>query len=308
MSKNIVDCIIKMKSPHIGLLPSRRQIDFNGGYVNNWNTELFVKYVRQKSSLIIERDHAGVGQGDTNEYDSYNIDAISVDIIHIDPWKKYPLFNDGLNETIVNIKHIYNLNQDVLFEIGTEEAIRKFDVDELHEFVTKLKDNLTENEFKNIVYLCIQSGVGLDLINRKNTGTFDLCKMKQMIDVGKKFNMRSKEHNGDYLSIDNIKMRFDNGLDSINIGPELIQIETDVYLDCMTEIEINKFYNICLKSEKWKKWVTSDFDYNDKRKLISICGHYNYNKLNIHLNNSFPIDKHIETEINKKLNKLLNYV
>jgi len=38
MSKNIVDCIIEYNRGNgniFGLIPSRRQIDYNSGYVNN---------------------------------------------------------------------------------------------------------------------------------------------------------------------------------------------------------------------------------------------------------------------------------
>ena len=40
MSKNVVDCVIDhSKQNLIGLIPSRRQVDWCGGYVNRWNTE-----------------------------------------------------------------------------------------------------------------------------------------------------------------------------------------------------------------------------------------------------------------------------
>ena len=42
MSKNVVDCVIKHSQKNlIGLIPSRRQVDYCGGYVNNWNTKQF---------------------------------------------------------------------------------------------------------------------------------------------------------------------------------------------------------------------------------------------------------------------------
>ena len=48
MSKNIVDAIVEFSATTgniIGLIPSRRQIEWDGGYVNNWTTEEFSKYV-----------------------------------------------------------------------------------------------------------------------------------------------------------------------------------------------------------------------------------------------------------------------
>jgi hypothetical protein len=82
MSKNIVDVVIELQSENLGLLPSRRQIDYNGGYVNNWNTQTFSEYVKKYSDLIIERDHSGAEQGILNndEYISLDIDSNYIEI------------------------------------------------------------------------------------------------------------------------------------------------------------------------------------------------------------------------------------
>ena len=303
MSKNIVDSVIEMNSPLLGLLPSLRQIDYNGGYVNEWTTETFYGYVREKSNIVLERDHGGIGQGFNNELESFKEDSKYFDIIHLDPWKHYPFFEDSLSETIKYINYISNLNPKTKFEIGTEEALRPFNLKELVELVSELKIELKKGQFDNIEYICIQSGVGLDLINRKNTGIFNLEKLRLMNEVCRKFNKKSKEHNGDYLSKEDIQIRFDNGLDALNIGPEIAQIETQVYLDYMTNKEINDFYQVCLDSEKWKKWVKPDFNINNKEQLILVCGHYNFNHLDMH-----DIDDIIKDKIKKKLKELLNYV
>ena len=304
MSKNIVDCVIEMNSPLIGFLPSRRQVEFNGGYVNNWTTEEFVNYIKNKSNIVVERDHAGIGQGDENEYDSYKIDSMFMDIIHIDPWKKYPLFEDGLLETIKNINYISNINPKVKFEIGTEESIRKFNFKEIVELIQELKMELNSTQFENIQYICIQSGVGLDLINRKNTGTFNLETLRLMVEICRKFKKQSKEHNGDYLSKEDIQIRFDNGLDALNIGPEIAQIETEVYLKHMDEHQVDEFYKICLNSKKWVKWVDDDFDITNREKLIMICGHYNFNNLpNVNVDNEM-----VKETIKNKLKNLISYI
>ena len=106
-----------------------------------------------------------------------------------------------------------------------------------------------------------------------------------------------------FRSKQEIEIRFENGLDSLNIGPEIAQIETQVLLDYMTIKEIDDFYEICLKSEKWKKWVDSNFNIKDKEKLILVCGHYNFNHLDMH-----DIDDIVKDKIKEKLVKLLSYV
>jgi hypothetical protein len=69
MSKNVVDAIIEFDGD-FGFIPSRRQVDYNGGYVNEWTTGEFATYVDGK--VVIERDHAGAGQGyiDDDGYES----------------------------------------------------------------------------------------------------------------------------------------------------------------------------------------------------------------------------------------------
>ena len=63
MSKNVVDCVIKHSQQHqIGLIPSRRQVDYCGGYVNNWNTKQFSEYL-SNSEVLLCRDHGGPKQG-----------------------------------------------------------------------------------------------------------------------------------------------------------------------------------------------------------------------------------------------------
>lgn len=303
MSKNIVDSVLELDSNLIGLLPSRRQIDYDRGYVNYWNTNTFNQYVKKNSSIIIERDHSGVGQGDGDEYLSFKEDAQKFDIIHIDPWKKYQDLNKGLNETVANINYIFNLNNKIKFEVGTEQTIRKFDTTDLIFLLSELKIELSKPQFENIKYVCIQSGVGLDVVNRKNNGEFDLQRLISMIDICKKHKKLSKEHNGDFLTEKEIKLRFDQGLDAINIGPEIVQLETELYLDHMNNQEIDEFYKVCLDSNTWKKWITEDFDLNDKKKLIMVCGHYNFTKY------SLPkIDEIIKEKIKDKLKQLLSYV
>lgn len=313
MSKNVVDTIIEFcekTNNHIGLIPSRRQIEFDGGYVNNWKTFEFVNYVKTKTDkIILVRDHSGPGQGsiDDDGYKSLEEDCKYLDIIHIDPWKKYKDFSSGLKKTIEMINFCYKLNNNLLFEVGTEESIRKFDENELESLITDLKNNLDEKVFRNIQYLVIQSGTSL--LGNNQTGNYNLKRLKSMVEISKKYNLTCKEHNGDYIDINLIYDKFKNGLDCINIAPEFGLIETLTYLDeIKDESTFLEFYNICFISKKWIKWVPKDFiPENNKKELIKICGHYvlsNIDFLN-KIKNKFPnIDEKIKKNIKKKLEEI----
>ena len=276
MSKNVVDGVLEFKEEtgiDVGFIPSRRQIDFNGGYVNGWATKSFSEYVNGRAT--IERDHGGPEQGEVSDDGgrSFQEDLKYFNIIHIDPWKKHPAYKDGLDHTLKSITRLHALNSSAEYEVGTEEAIRSFSGKEFEMFLSDLKEQLDGPVFSKIKYAVVQSGVGLNLGTQMNTGDFSKNKLTNMVKTCKMFNVLSKEHNGDYLSRKNIDKRFMCGLDSINIAPEFGQVETFCHLENLANKD--KWYDICYRSGKWKKWVDEDFIPEDnKETLIKICGHY----------------------------------
>lgn len=313
MSKNTVDAIIEYcekTNNKIGLIPSRRQVSYNGGYVNNWTTAEFKNYA---SSLFLTRDHGGPGQGlvDDDGYQSLEIDCKNLNMIHIDPWKKYPTYKDGLRWTVDMIRFCHQKNPDVFFEVGTEESIRKFTSLELERLLCDLKSQLTIKEFSQIKYCVIQSGTSLK--GNNNTGLYNKERLESMIKVVKQHNLLSKEHNGDYLPTKLIKEKFLLGLDSINIAPEFGQIETKTFVNKIKEEKpelLNIMWKICYDSKRWKKWVDNTFNPEEKKEeLINICGHYvlsNQIFLN-EIKSNFPnIDEEIKNNIKNKLRELFN--
>jgi hypothetical protein len=312
MSKNIVDAIVEFcdnTGNTIGLIPSRRQVEWDGGYVNNWTTEEFSNYV---ITLPLQRDHSGPGQGNNDDdgYESLAYDAKHLQLIHIDPWKKYPEYVDGLEQTIKMIKFAYSINPQLIFEIGTEEAIRPFEAKELDQLVLDLWNILPKEICSNIKYLVIQSGTSLKGTNQ--TGHYNSQRLLDMITVAKKHNLISKEHNGDYIPVSIIKEKFDLGLDSINIAPEFGLIETQTYINEIGNSDLfDRYWQICYDSKKWVKWVNSEFDpHTNKKELIKICGHYvlSYPEFISDIKSQFPdIDKKIKINVTKKLNELYGY-
>ena len=274
MSKNIVDAILEYideTGNQIGFIPSRRQVDYKGGYVNNWTTKEFSEYVNKRA--VIKRDHAGPGQGYTDDdgFESLKEDCKYFDIIHLDPWKEYSDYKEGLNWTIEMIEFCYEQNPNILYEVSTEQAIRNFEYHELDQLMDDLYHFLHPKVFEQIKYLVIQSGTSLK--GNSNTGEYSKSRLLNMTNVCKSWNLISKEHNGDYIPSSLIKEKMNLGLDSINIAPEFGLIETNTYLD--NGIDIDKFWKICFDSNRWVKWVDSDFDpYTQKEELIKICGHY----------------------------------
>lgn len=281
MSKNVVDAVIEFADRErlpMTLIPSRRQVDWDGGYVEHWTTAGLSNYVRSRTARVtIERDHGGPGQGarDDDGLDSLRYDAQLLDIVHVDPWKKYPGFEDGLRWTVEAINMCYDLNPELSYEVGTEEGIRPFEVDELEQLVFRLRETLKPQVFAKIKFLVIQCGTRL--LEKQNTGTFDADKLRAMLQLCNRFGLTAKEHNGDWISANTVKAKREVGLQCINIAPEFGEIETRVVLDCIGNeaSKFEQFFNICHCSRKWEKWVKPDFiPLDNKLQTILIAGHY----------------------------------
>ena len=314
MSKNVVDCVIKHGQQYsVGFIPSRRQVDYCGGYVNNWNTKIFSEYVKgQNSSILLCRDHGGESQG--KDYDdgvkSFIEDCSYFDIIHIDPFRVSNSIEQAAENTREILVQLWNLNPNAMYEVGTEEAIFKYEPKDLRWFLKYLKSSLEPNQFEQIKYAVVQSGTRLDLSTRTNIGNFNNRRLQNFIQVVKDFGIMSKEHNGDYLTDSfDVEMRFQTGLNAINIAPEYGQIETEYYLEeCKKDDNLfEEFYQICYNSGRWKKWIPN-LKGVLKDQLIITCGHYVLSDQEFidKIKSNFPsADKIIQRRIKSKL-KLLN--
>ena len=273
MTKNVVDAAIGLPYP-VAFIPSRRQIDCNSGYVNGWNTKTFANYVTGISpNALLERDHGGPNQGSDPSDDglgSLIIDSRYLDIIHIDPWKSHKDIESGIKKTIELINHCNSRSSRIKFEVGTEEAIRKFTSEELTYLLVELRKALPERLFRRIEFVVVQSGVGLDIVNQKNTGVFDPARLRSMVGIAKDFGIKTKEHNGDYISAEEIHTRFDLGLDAINIAPEFGQYETQALIDIGDAVLHEQMISKCKSNETmFSKWFENN-SINDDELLADI--------------------------------------
>jgi len=275
MSKNIVDSIIKFSNEYnttVGLIASRRQIDYMGGYVNNWTTVDFTNYVRERTSnVILCRDHGGPGQGSIDDDGRISIidDIQLMDIVHIDPWKKLK-FKDAIEYTVDIINKGYKINPNCLYEVGTEQAIYDMNPHTFYTFIRQLKDALAD-KFQNIVFGVIQSGTSLQA--GKNTGLYSKDRLLYMSNVCDRHDIMSKEHNGDYLPSSLIKQKFNLGLSAINIAPELANLETRHILEKISNID--NWFNLVIQDGRYKKWFPQEFKPEENKQMVlKLCGHY----------------------------------
>lgn len=319
MSKNVVDTVIEYATENkvkLGLLPSRRQIEFDGGYVNNWMTHEFISYAGKHKNIILQRDHAGPLQGKSPDdgTESLILDAsLGFDYLHIDPWKQFADLDAGIEETIKLIKLCDNVNPNCFYEIGTEQAIRPYTPEELEKIILSVKEGVGENLFNKVIYAVIQGGTGIE--GTRNIGNFNVSRCKQMIDICSVYGLKSKEHNGDYLTPAGINKRFKMGLSALNIAPEFGVIETQCILEEILnhfdEKSLNKFYDLCFESEKWVKWLPSNINcYTNELKkhvIIRTSGHYVFASEEFQqIKSKFPgVDDKIKRRLRQRIQEIL---
>ena len=86
-----------------------------------------------------------------------------------------------------------------------------------------------------------------------------------------------KEHNADYISNDMLKIHPKIGIHAMNVAPEFGVVETRAMLKWFTKNNLNlekeKFLDLSLKSNKWKKWMVEQSSATDNDKAV-IAGHY----------------------------------
>jgi len=317
MSKNCVDASIELadqyKAP-LMLIASRRQIDsgqFGGGYVENWTTKQFADYVLEKDinqNIILARDHGGPWQNELeisqkmnlkdamkSAKDSYQADIdAGFQILHIDP--SVDIFSEpSIEQVLERVYELYDFcwsyaqqkNQDVIFEIGTEEQNGSNNTkEELEYTLENMRKFCKNNKIPFPSFIVIQAGT--KVMETKNVGSFDSAlrisnelppeiQIPKMISICNKHGIFMKEHNTDYLSTESLKWQPRLGIHAANIAPEFGVAETRALISILKEkghIDLlDEFLKISYDSKKWKKWMLKDSESDDIDRAI-IAGHY----------------------------------
>jgi tagatose-1,6-bisphosphate aldolase non-catalytic subunit AgaZ/GatZ len=321
MSLNCVDAAIELANEHevpILLIASRRQIDseeFDGGYVNNWTTDEFARYVidaDKKGKVILARDHGGPWQN-TKEKDanlslrramesaksSYREDLkAGFQVLHIDPSVDVHGRPD-VDEVLDRVFDLYEfcwiqaqqLNQEVIFEIGTEEQSGSTNSqEELDYTLNAVQQFCKKNHLPQPSFVVIQCGTRV--METRNVGSFDSpvriadelpteIQLPKMIEICDRYGIFMKEHNTDYLSDEALQWHPRLGIHAANVAPEFGVTETSALVSVLENNGLSKiserFLELAYSSEKWKKWMLPNTKATDRDRSI-IAGHYVFSK------------------------------
>lgn len=316
---NSIDSFSKKQKKKIMLISSRNQIEcekLGGGYVNNFSTEIFSRYIKSKKNkfLVMCRDHGGPFKKDgkhknlKEEIDNSKISYANdikndFKIIHIDTSAcgrmKYEIAKE-LIDFCDEIAKKYN--KKINYEFGCEE----------HGVLTNFKKFNDDVKFfskiKNRQYIVCQTGSLVKSIFQ--VGQFDIDTVKKMKKIVEQKGILLKEHNCDYLNPQQISLRKHYGINAINVAPELGVIQTNLFYNLAKKFalnkEINKFIKSTLAKGKWRKWL-----YYNENNLIKFFSSAHYNFMSdeyFDLNYKISKRTNIQLLLNKNIeNNLLKY-
>jgi tagatose-1,6-bisphosphate aldolase non-catalytic subunit AgaZ/GatZ len=321
MSVNCVDAAIELANENevpIMLIASRRQIDseeFGGGYVNNWTTEEFARYVTdqdKKGKILLARDHGGPWQN-TIEKDqglglrramesaksSYRADiSAGFQVLHIDPSIDIHGHPD-VDEVLDRVFDLYDycwsqaqqMGKEIIFEIGTEEQSGSTNSqEELDYTLNAIQQFCKKNRLPPPTFVVIQCGTRV--METRNVGSFDSpvrvanelpaeIQLPKMIEICNRYGVFMKEHNTDYLSDEALQWHPRLGIHAANVAPEFGVAETRALLAVLESNGLKRlaeqFLKVAYDSKKWDKWMLKGTKATDRDRAI-IAGHYVFSK------------------------------
>ncbi len=290
MSSEIIEAVFKIshyKRRELMIIASKNQIDYNGGYVNNWTTKEFMNFINKmkqtysNSNVKICRDHCGPGfNGIYDLEDSYKTIEADIksgfDLIHIDFCNFKGSKEDQFSESKKAIEYCYSLNPRILIEVGTDENLgTNFGPMNLQEVEREIN---FFTQFCKPEFYVVQTGSLIKEINQ--AGNFNKEFAQKISQVLKSKGIKFKEHNADYLSKEDIQLR-EGIVDAMNIAPQLGVIQTMITLSkCLIYgIDFADFLNEVYEKGKWKKWMDKNTAEN-KFLCCVIAGHYHFSSEN----------------------------
>ena len=307
MSLEVINSLNYFSKKHkkkIMLICSRNQIEskeLGGGYVNNFSTSEFANFVKTKKNnlLVMCRDHCGPFKRDNKrknnlikEVDDCKISLMEdilndFKILHIDTSECGRAKYEIAHELISFCNEVAKKNKKkIFFEFGAE------DHGVLTNFKKFSKDAKFFSKFPNKQFIVCQTGSLVKSVFQ--VGQFDIESVKIMKKIAHENGILLKEHNCDYLSLEQIQLRHQYGINAINIAPEFGSIQSNLTYNISKQLgldkEINNFKEYVLRKKKWEKW-----NYNNENTLIKFftASHYHFGT---------KIYKNIIYKINKKVN------
>jgi D-tagatose-1,6-bisphosphate aldolase subunit GatZ/KbaZ len=279
MSREIIRILAdytKEKYYPLMIIASRNQIDFDSGYV--CTTKELAEQLKEYrgDNLLLCRDHCGPYFSDADRNLTLNEAVIrckktiqadienGFDLIHIDVSR---VKDNPLAVATDLIDFTLGLKPDIMLEFGSEDntgidlngSLGR--IDSQLEFLAKYN--------KNVKFFVTQTG---SLTKSHQRGVFDIEHNRQAKMQINNAGFLFKEHNADYFTENDINLRLQAGVDSLNIAPQLGKIQTDLLKEFAPRDLWDKFADLVYSQGYWQRWVEPGV--TDRDIAVSVSGHY----------------------------------
>lgn len=259
------------------LISSRNQIDADSGYVMTTPEYRQLLSTQPTQNIWVCRDHCGPYFLDseknlsvrdaveaTKKTIAYDIEQ-GYNLIHIDTSRVDDTY--GIAEEL--FKFCIDLNPNIRFEFGTEENVGVAAGIEQYR-----KDVAFAKNMPNIEFVVAQTG---SLCHEDHQhGEFEYQAAVELVGIANAAGVKLKEHNADYLTPHEIRMRKNAGVHAMNIAPQLGVAQTKLLRTVAAQYapkEWKDFVRVVLASGRWKKWTDLDNDFQ----RVNVAGHYSFN-------------------------------
>jgi len=255
------------------IISSRSQIDYDGGYLGI-TTKNFVDLTKQykelwpRSEVLLARDHCGPNIKFKDEDISKIRTSIewdcscNFDIIHID----FSRAKDLISTSCSLMRDALAINPHIRFEVGKEENDGNLDtMEDILETIDVYKEFPLE-------FFALRTGSSLS--NGKQVGSIRKEEILDSVNYLHGLNIRVKEHNADYSSIEEVMERT-NLVDTMNVAPEFGVIQTKKTIELCEKfgIDDSEFLNKAYETQAWKRWAPT----SDILTKSVVSGHYVFN-------------------------------
>lgn len=275
MSKEIIDILLEYsKSNPLMVICSRNQVDYKDSYVCD---QTYISPSAKNNNILLCRDHCGPYFKDSDRELSLT-DAVEeckktiakdiesgFELIHIDVSK----VNDSFTIADILIEFALKLNPNILIEFGSEENTGK----NLNETFTYLENQISYcQQYKpNVKFIVSQTG---SLIKERQIGCFNVDHNLKIAETIHQSGFLFKEHNGDYLTKEDVMLRKQTGIDAINIAPQLGVIQTELLFKLANgSTEFQNFKEYVYRGNKFQRWLDPSL-YSNKDEAVRVSGHY----------------------------------
>ena len=282
MSKEIITILAEHTQKNnypLMIIASRNQVDYDSGYVCT-SQELVDQVAPYRSEyLLVCRDHCGPYFSDLDQ--GLSIEdamirckktiaadvAAGFDLIHIDVSR---INADQFYYAKELIEYVLSLSPSMKLEFGSENNTG-LDINDSAERIADQLEFLKPYK-NNVIFFVSQTG---SLTKDNQIGKFDIESNRQLKETIHAAGFLFKEHNADYFTEEDIKLRIQAGVDSLNIAPQLGKLQTESLKEIAPPALWQKFSDYVYAQNYWQRWVAPGETNQDI--AVKVSGHYCFN-------------------------------